>query len=554
MVRLLNKTVNISVSAGTSGSALTTVSEKQTTGSITAGSDILTVADGSGLSVGDWVVIATGGEEGAGARGTRGVGGAWPALSYANATAMNADTSQSNNEMCWLESTGDTYYRNTGTSAWVAVATSDYYYQKAIPKALTAQITARIGNKIKLDRNAVVSTTNAPVYFDNWGIIQNAVSSGLTVNIPSGEYYCSGFIQAVNRDGLVFSGAGKSQTFLRTPRGACPVGITLQDSDNSVIRDVTFDVGFKNDRYSMQWSDSRVGLAFYPGGLWQEFYRNSFGLPRAVFVGGSPNSEILDCDAINPGIQGFTSSFAFDVWFRRCTVVVEDPRRSYLQWMMQIADGTRGGFEDCTIDSNWLISGYEPFKSRDVTFRRCTARNAVSSHNSSDGTLFEDLDLTIEAGSQGLSHIGSNDPIFQVNQNAGGGFNTNVTRFVNPRVIQEGYPNPSWRLIGFVLNTGTCPVEITGTYDTDPTTPKGLIDMQVGPTGFNSFEGLGIRSSGTLTVEGIRIKGTPPGSNSMVHTEGGALTITNSIFDPDTPTGTFVVAASGNQTNAEYEA
>ena len=52
----------------------------KTTGSMTAGSPTLTVADASGFSVGDQVIVATGGESGAGAWGTLGVGGSWPSL------------------------------------------------------------------------------------------------------------------------------------------------------------------------------------------------------------------------------------------------------------------------------------------------------------------------------------------------------------------------------------------------------------------------------------------------------------------------------------------
>lgn len=530
--------------------------EKQTTGSITAGTATLTVADATGLRVGDWLVIATGGEAGAGARGTKGVGGTWPALSYANATAMNADDTQDADTACWLEDTGDVWYYASGT--WTQV-TDDYYLEKAVPKALVAEITAISDNTITLDRNAAATTTNAEVYFDNWGPIQSIIDDNLTVNLPAGTFGMSCHLFISDRDGINVSGAGKDVTILKTPQGAAHGGFQVNLSDNVVISDMTIDCRFKNTGYGFRFNDSRVVAAGGTSRIMPETYRaGEFGY--GIVFENCLYEQVNDCKIINPAVSGLASGGSTDAWYRRCDIVVEDPIRRYTQWMIGFDNQIGGGAEDCTIDSNWLISGFEQFKSRNITIRRCTGRNAVIASNASDGGTWEDLDLTFENAAGGLSHRNGDTPILSFAANVDFGFGTNATQIINPTITQIGVPsdqdNRRLRVLSITDDTyDVCPVTITGTYDSDPTTPKGLIDVQGDPTGVDSFEGLAIRSSGTLTVEGIRIKGSPPtGKTSMVHTEGGTLNITNSIFDASTPTGTATITASGNQTNAEYEA
>src|SRR5690606_29883803 len=65
--------------------------EVQTTGSISASSTTLAVASATNIAVGDYLLVEIDGESGAGARGTAGVGGTWPALSYADEATMDAD-------------------------------------------------------------------------------------------------------------------------------------------------------------------------------------------------------------------------------------------------------------------------------------------------------------------------------------------------------------------------------------------------------------------------------------------------------------------------------
>src|SRR4029077_12232866 len=108
-----------------------------TTGTISAGSTSLTVADPAELAVGDHLIVQIGGETGAGARGTLGVGGAWPSLSYADPTAMNADNSRPERTYAWDRASGLVYIYTSG--AWVhredggSPYNQAYYTAKALP-------------------------------------------------------------------------------------------------------------------------------------------------------------------------------------------------------------------------------------------------------------------------------------------------------------------------------------------------------------------------------------------------------------------------------------
>lgn len=78
-----------------------------TTVSTTAGNNVVTVGSSTGLNVGDQIVI-----EDDWVRGTMGVGGIWPPLSYATVSAMNADTTKPTDTYAWVEATGDVYRWN----------------------------------------------------------------------------------------------------------------------------------------------------------------------------------------------------------------------------------------------------------------------------------------------------------------------------------------------------------------------------------------------------------------------------------------------------------
>lgn len=197
-----------------------------TTGSISAGSNLLYVDTVEDWKLGDWVIVELGGEatfngRAAGMRGTKGVGGYWPEANYANYTAMSADTSKESLTYGWTEDDGknyqyDGYYPNytsaktynTGdrvgagdpyinyeslidnntldppthpaawqaldtSTTWVPMETGVYYIAMAIPFALhgrVLEITSG-GATLVLDKNATVSSTSANVHLDNQPIL-----------------------------------------------------------------------------------------------------------------------------------------------------------------------------------------------------------------------------------------------------------------------------------------------------------------------------------------------------------------------------------------------
>jgi hypothetical protein len=140
-----------------------------TTGSITSGTPTLVVADATGYEIGDPIIVEIGDEPGAGIRGTVGVGGTWPAMSYATAALMNADTTQVDGQWAYQADTGLTKWWDDDVSqAWSRStrAPSDYYESKCLPLALIANITNIVGNTITLDTNASATATNANVYYN----------------------------------------------------------------------------------------------------------------------------------------------------------------------------------------------------------------------------------------------------------------------------------------------------------------------------------------------------------------------------------------------------
>jgi hypothetical protein len=111
------------------------VSTFSTTGTIGVSSNSLVVANASGFAVNDYLIIEVGGESGAGARGTVGVGGVWPNLSYATTGLMNADTGQTDGQYAYVVASGNVYRSFSG--AWVQQNVGDtYYIEKIIPRRL----------------------------------------------------------------------------------------------------------------------------------------------------------------------------------------------------------------------------------------------------------------------------------------------------------------------------------------------------------------------------------------------------------------------------------
>lgn len=550
--------ISVTTTLSTSVPTVVGMSGFTTTGSIEAGSDTLQVADASGLNVGDWVIVEIGGEAGGGERGTRGVGGTWPTLSYPDEATMQADQSQAGATSCWIEDTGDVW---TYFSSWVK---SDFFYTaKAVPRALSAEILARSGNTLTLDKPASVAATNANVHFDNWGVLHDAISASSSVTMPAGTFAMSCHLAIENKTGLTISGAGQELTTLKTPAGAGHGGMTFRDGSDCIVQNLTIDCGFRNYGFGFNWTDNRVGAVATIHRF--DNINSTTARGRGVFFYGTQDSEARDVTIKNPGINGFGCQYTFDSWARRVTVRVEDPYPSYVQWMIQIPDCWGGGAEDCYVDADWMVPGYESFKSQNVTFRRCRGRNTLMSSNSSSNFTVEDCEVIIEEGRLGSSNfITKLQPLFNVNSNAPGGFNELPINIINSSFIQLGYPdlaNP-FRFGGVQTSGSSAGLNITGTYDTDPVNPKGLFRWDAAHVnGAGDEQGIFIKAAMPLTVKGIRLQGapTPWGSIKLEGDPGPVTSVTNSILDAGADDlavngSTGNLTQSGNMTNAEYEA
>ena len=196
-----------------------------TTGSIPVNSNQLTLPSSAGFNVGDWVIVEIGKEPGQGMRGTRGVGGTWPAKSYATEAQVYADKSLPNKTYVWAEDTGFVFWWLDGQ--WYNVApnrtntfyTGSYYMGKAIPRSLQAKVTAVNGNTLTLDKNAAVSVSGANVYLDTAPIITDLINKNANLTLPSGNFPTGGVVWIQNKTGFTLSGAGKDATKIYSPKG-----------------------------------------------------------------------------------------------------------------------------------------------------------------------------------------------------------------------------------------------------------------------------------------------------------------------------------------------
>ena len=465
---------------------------------------------------------------------------------------MNADTGQMNRTYGWLRDSGEVF------TSWNGAWSQDgrYYLQKVVPKALFAKIVevSSDGQSLTLDANAQVAATNANVYVDNSACfaICGEVTFGppapgnINLKLPAGRFAISGYVPIKAKTGWEISGLGKSETEIFSPNGCRSATIEAFQSNSIVIRDLHLRGNAHDNGFGLDWAGDIV---------------NTF--PYGIHFNLSRNCVAQDCKVTDAFMKSVGAAFADDCWARRVEVVSTEALQCYVQWLIQWSDSSRGGAEDCNIDSPNLTAGLEMFRSGGVIFRRIRTRNATFSSNSSGGDfLFEDCSIVIEANSQ-LSEASFSraNPIININSNikppdkdmALGG------RILRQTVNVQGYINANNdNLIYCVINSDNPGITIEGTYP-DTKNPKGFFS---GPNWYprtNNFDGIFVRSAGyNIIVRGMRFKGATdydadaPWGHGPVHTEGGSCRVINCIMDRPA-TGAFV-AQTGTQTNADWEA
>jgi hypothetical protein len=493
----------------------------QTTGTIAAGSSTLVLAAPQNLQVGDFIIVEIGNEAGAGARGTIGVGGVWPALHYATTAALMAAT-PANQTFAWAEDTGQVYRYQSGAwnqnRPWAAI---NYYPHIALPRSLHARITGIAGTTITLDTAATVSATNANVYLDNQLYFNDLVQtprsslsalmpSSLEIVIPAGSYALGGTIIGNNHSGgWTIRGEGQGTSILFSPKGVRGAGINLQAFPNMMIRDFTLSGNGGLDGFGLGWYTT---LETIPGSSSTTQYDAS-GLIIVDRREGAVTETTFDAAWFPPGIKifqsdnaivqdvtvnnVFTSAVAFQQldngWAYRCTSNVTWPMQSYTQWQMIWANTTGGGCEDCTVNGSYTTPAFAAFSSTGTHFIRSTTINGELDLNNAGGWLHQDTTITVTAN----SHAPVGTPVagmVQISTATGSDLVSAGGTIQNMNITIEGYINANNDIpVGIVISGQVVNIQITGGSYVAPNyaAPSAL----VGPQGIRS-QGRNIQVSG----------------------------------------------------------
>lgn len=542
-------------------------------GSIANGSNTLQLANDPGFSIGDQIVIATGGELGGGVPGEQGVGGSWPQLTYATLAARNADTTQPLNKVAGVLETGLTYLWNGST--WITYSTSGYnlasqYLSKILPKALLATITNISGTTLTLDRTALASTINANVYYNcrpyfnrNLGPPEAGFLSGLTtinnatIYFPPGTWAFGHFNEsdaALNQQslnietmtGLTLTGAGRNLTTLISPTGTASLMINCATCPNIIVQDMELRGNFRSDKgYQLRYQS----LGHFGTGI------------DTVRMTSCPNGLMRRLRTYNQQQSATAFSFTsfgtiFDV-----LIIHETGHLAYQQWAANVSDSWDCTIDTVNIDTPHLMAGIETFRSERSRIRNITGRNALFSTNSSNGYILEDLDVYYETGSAETHLFGYPQPLtplIDLNTNVdnssgssvgGGGIVRNFRIDIRGKIWPTTSP---FNLVQVIATSGNANnILIGGKYPAKPVTqPAGLI---IFPAGLSIARAVyNDAATRVIVVDGVRVIN---GSNtsSMGNFQGiptPNLTIRNCVIDNQTAGGT----QTNNITNAAYEA
>jgi hypothetical protein len=457
-----------------------------TTGTIAAASTSLTVASAAGLLVGDKIIVAVGGEAGGGLRGTVGVGGTWPDLSYADEAAMLADTTQPPNTNCWLRDTTEVWgWQWYGEPVWAQFPDTAFYHNSVWPKALVATITNIVGSVLTLDSPSFEAATAANVYLDNTQTIQDAIDLGgqfMVLTMPAGTFAISNCISFVGsyaggQHGWTFKGAGRESTTLLLPDG-------VQISTGSALIEVSGQTNFTLRDYHLQ---SNFGLNGTIMPSWTYGYWTGFLIGN--LLDRNYDSQMINVKGTDCCDHPVWSSFGFSVWMYNCKTVLSEPTQLYIGWDLGNSDSAGGGCVDCQVESTYYKEALEFFGSRGSMFLRCNAVNGYLALNSAECKIL-DCTLTMQAGKR-LARQAPHGPIININ--------TNIHRPVslptlirNTTIVQEGFGSVGGVdvMMGIIVNADNDHVTIQGGSYTAPPFTLPYDGATHGPVGINS-DGMG---------------------------------------------------------------
>lgn len=514
----------------------------KTTGTISAGNlSLMTVADGSQFATGDSVIIELGGEAGAGMRGTMGVGGAWPPLSYVDEATLLADTTKAAGTYAFARDTGAVFVSNG--SGWISSSPYDYYYGTAYPLALTTTIT-KSGNDFTLAVPATVPVTGATVWLNNTPKVQGTLNgTNTTLIFDTGEFAVASYIYVANQnDDVTIQGAGKLLTKLTTPKGVPSGGIFTNSGTNpaTIRRPRLRDLGIRGN----------AGLNGYAFGYADATSR---GLPSPAYIFEVSGEGVASDILVEECWAGPSQSRSVNCWGVRNTVRLVAPTQRYFQWLINLSDCDGGGYIDAVVDSDWMASGIEFFRCFRPAFIRPVSRNGAFSTNTSGYWRFISPRIHIEANKQyPMPWTEAQGGPFQINYSVGKPFidcNGNVGNTSGQGVDLLNYGGHivdlQMTIDGFINTDRQLPIPIIVAPNyklADGVSPSVSIHGKGGVKGFikqpdyqDALGGTGnqsrwaIASDGTMSVWDMILTGLPAASYGVSISMAGDGLIQNCV-------------------------
>lgn len=505
--------------------------EGTTTGSTIAGQYTITVANGSLYQPTDYILVPPGYEaayngRAAGTQGTPGPGSTFPLLSYPNVAAMNADTTQLNGTLAWLQDTGATKKYVSSSSSWVQSQTffveDHYYINKAIPIAYFGQIVSISGNVLTMDKAFNTTFTNAPVYFDNSfvynklgadpsndrfpykypianadaRVLTNITTSGWTIKTPAGNFAIGQRVTIRNRDTHHFVGAGIASTRIFSPQGCPAFSISREYSVNGINEGYTAEGNVKDNGFGYNWWgwDERLS-AQWPT---QQYVRSSLYFPTGHMIGvGSHNCEYRNIHIKNVWAGGVATSYANNVYVHDCSGESEEGIHFYPGWYFQSADSNNAFFSRCTFTSPKVVPIFEQFGGTGAVFDDCHSTNGLFAANSANNFTYTNCSFIGTTDSFSPDWHSNLAPVMNINQNAAGGGYGGLVQNCTFNITEVNANHDAW--IGIIINAGCNGITIK---DCTVNTPNYVAPSSAGG-------GRGIKAEGNnLIIDGLHVTGT----------------------------------------------
>jgi hypothetical protein len=501
------------------GQSSPSLQDIQTTGSMSAGSNQVTLAAPAGFKIGDGIIVATGGEAGRGLRGTVGVGGVWPRLAYSDVSTMRSDKSRPANTFARLVTdpiNGNGSVYQWDGSSWTYV--NDYYFNKSIPRALVGYVcTVSNGGTVltlatqptncsRKPFKATVTTSGAEVYYDNAPLLNalwnGAVNANYTYVLPSGSYAVGNEVDVVGGDlsnplNSTIAGQGgypTCGTTLFSPAGATSATLNT-NVYNFTFRDFCMTGNVRNaGGYGPDWSVmSETGL-YYPGVV-----------EHGIYLDPSPNTTVKNMTFTDTwGAVGAEASD--NIIVQNVNYTASDPILVE-QWAFVCADTDEGcSFSNISVTSNnGLTPGFSCFRGFNCTLANVASVNGLFDLNDSGNWKIQGAQVTITPNSANV-WSGIYSPIFPVTSNIGLGHIRRGGQLNNVSLVVQGYIDGTNGIQGAAINNPNITIDADGSSSSysAPDCASGAI---IGPTAIVSNDGAPMTIINNMTAVGAACPG-----------------------------------------------